>query len=65
MSLIRTFVRVDAQGKIAIPANIQRETALKKGQLVELKVVGGGKPRSVAFRGKPKSIVITAKENAR
>ncbi len=56
MSLIRTFVRVDAQGKIAIPANIQRETALKKGQLVELKGVGGSKP---------KSIVITARESAR
>jgi bifunctional DNA-binding transcriptional regulator/antitoxin component of YhaV-PrlF toxin-antitoxin module len=56
MSLIRSFVRVDAQGKIALPANIQREAALKKGQLVELKVVGGGKP---------KNIVITARENTR
>ena len=56
MSLIRTFVRVDAQGKIAIPANVQRETALKKGQLVELKVVGGSQP---------KSIVVTARENTR
>lgn len=54
--LMRIFVRVDNEGKIIIPSNFQRETGLKKGQLVELRVVGASKK---------KSLVISAKDNAR
>jgi bifunctional DNA-binding transcriptional regulator/antitoxin component of YhaV-PrlF toxin-antitoxin module len=56
MSLIRVFARVNAEGKIIIPLNIQRETGMKEGQLVELRVVG---------TSKKKSLVIAARENAR
>ena len=56
MSLMRVFAKVNAEGKITIPVNIQRETGLKNGQLVELRVVGVGKQ---------KTLVIAARENAR
>ncbi len=56
MNLIRMFARVDAEGKITVPSNIQRETGLKKGQLIELRVVGAGKKKILA---------ISVKDNAR
>lgn len=56
MSLMRTFVRVDNEGKITIPPNFQRETGLKKGQLAELRVVGASKKKNLA---------VSAKDNAR
>ena len=56
MSLMRVFAMVNAEGKITIPANVQRETGLKNGQLVEIRVVG---------TGKQKKLVIAARENAR
>lgn len=56
MTLIKLFSRVGNDGKISIPANIQRETGLRKGQLVELRLAG---------TSKKKSLVITARENAR
>jgi len=56
MTLMRVFSKVDKEGKIAIPANIQREADLKEGQLVELKIV-----RTSA----KKSVLITARKSAR
>ena len=56
MTLMRGFSRVDKDGRVVIPANIQRETNLKEGQLVELKVVGASKK---------KNLLITARSNAR
>ena len=40
MALMRAFARVDKEGKIPIPKNIQREVDLKEGHLVEIKVSG-------------------------
>ena len=40
MTLMRGFSKVDAEGKIRIPKNMARETNLKPGQRVELKVQG-------------------------
>jgi AbrB family looped-hinge helix DNA binding protein len=40
MALMRVCLRVDQQGKIAIPSNIRREAGLKPGQLVEIEVTG-------------------------
>ena len=40
MTLMRSFSKVDKEGKIAIPGNIRRETGLSPGQLVEIKVSG-------------------------
>jgi bifunctional DNA-binding transcriptional regulator/antitoxin component of YhaV-PrlF toxin-antitoxin module len=56
MTLMRAFSRVDKEGKIAIPGNIQREAELKEGQLVELKIVGASAK---------KSVLITARKSAR
>ncbi len=56
MTLMRAFSRLDKEGRIKIPGNIQREAGLKEGQLVELKTVGAGRR---------KSIHITSKEIAR
>ncbi|MBI3329473.1 MAG: hypothetical protein HYZ81_22565 [Nitrospinae bacterium] len=56
MSLMRVFVKVDAEGKISVPLNIQRETGLKKGGLIELRVVGAGKQQK---------LVISTRHNAR
>jgi len=54
--LMRAFSKVDKVGKIAIPANIQREAGLKEGQLVELKIVGASAK---------KGILLTARKSAR
>ncbi len=40
MALMRGFTKVDDEGKIPIPKNMARETKLKPGQLVEIKVQG-------------------------
>lgn len=40
MTLIRGYSKVDEQGRIPIPKNMARETELKPGQLVEIKLHG-------------------------
>ena len=47
MALMRAFSKVDKEGKIKLPGNIQRAADLKEGQLVELKVVGASRKKSV------------------
>jgi len=56
MTLMRTFSRVDAEGRIAIPNHIRRLVGLKEKQLVELKVVGASKK---------KNLLVSAREVAR
>jgi len=56
MTLMRAFSKVEKDGEIKLPANIQRAAGLKEGQLVELKIVG----TSVN-----KSILLTARKSAR
>jgi len=56
MALIRAFSKVDKEGRIALPGNIQRAAGLKEGQLVELKIVGASAK---------KSVLITARKAAR
>lgn len=60
MTLMKAFSKVDKEGKIAIPGNIQRAADLKEGQLVELKIVGASTNTSTN-----KSILITARKSAR
>ena len=56
MTLMRAFSRVDKEGKIKLPGNIQREAGLKVGQLVELKIMGASRK---------KSLLITSRKIAR
>ncbi len=56
MTLLRSFARVDAEGRIAIPNHIRRVVGLKENQLVELKVVGASKK---------KNLLVSARESAR
>ena len=56
MALMRAFSRVDKEGNIKLPGNIQRAADLKEGQLVELKIVGASRK---------KGILIASKEAAR
>jgi len=56
MTLMRAFSKVEKDGEIKLPANIQRAASLKEGQLVELKIVGASAN---------KSILITATKSAR
>ncbi|MBI5750093.1 MAG: hypothetical protein HZA00_13325 [Nitrospinae bacterium] len=56
MTLMRAFSKVDKEGKIKLPGNIQRVVDLKAGQLVELKIMGASKK---------KSILITSRESTR
>ncbi len=56
MSLMRVFSKVDMEGKVAIPGNIQRAAGLKEGQLVELKIVGASAK---------KSVLVTPRKSAR
>jgi len=56
MTLMRAFSKVDKEGKIKLPGNIQRAADLKEGQLVELKIVGASRK---------KNILITSRKIAR
>ncbi len=47
MTLMRAFSKVDKDGKIKLPGNIQRAAELKEGQLVELKIVGASAKKGV------------------
>ncbi|MBT9140868.1 MAG: hypothetical protein DDT30_01452 [Dehalococcoidia bacterium] len=47
MTLVRAFSKVDEQGKIAIPANILTQAKLKPGQVVEIKLTGAGKAKTL------------------
>ena len=53
VALTRVYVRVDKDGKVAIPDNIRRATGLQPGQLVEVKALA------------KKSVVISARGSAR
>jgi bifunctional DNA-binding transcriptional regulator/antitoxin component of YhaV-PrlF toxin-antitoxin module len=56
MALIRAFSKVDKEGRISIPANIQKAAGLKEDQLIELKIVGASAK---------KSVLVTARKSAR
>lgn len=56
MNVLRMFARVDTEGKVLVPSHIQRETGLKRGQLIELRIIRAGKKKILA---------ISAKNNAR
>ena len=57
MVLMRAFSKVEKDGKIRIPDNIKREAGIKEeGQLVELKIVGASKK---------KSILVSVRDSAR
>jgi bifunctional DNA-binding transcriptional regulator/antitoxin component of YhaV-PrlF toxin-antitoxin module len=47
MTLMRALSKVDKDGKIKLPNNIQRAAQLKEGQLVELKITGASKKKNV------------------
>lgn len=47
MTLMRALTKIEKDGKIKIPGNIQRAAALKEGQLVELKIVGTSRIRNI------------------
>jgi bifunctional DNA-binding transcriptional regulator/antitoxin component of YhaV-PrlF toxin-antitoxin module len=41
------FAKVDHEGKISLPTNIQREMGMHEGQLLELKISGSGKSKTL------------------
>jgi len=47
MALIRTYSKVGKDGRIKLPANIQRAAGLQEGGLVEIKVVGASRKKSI------------------
>jgi len=50
MALMRGFAKVDDKGRIPVPKNMCRETGLKQGQLVELKVQGPANAQFLVIR---------------
>ena len=56
MTLMRSFSRVDKEGKIKLPGNIQRAVGFKEGQLVELRITGATRK---------KNILVSARGNAK
>ena len=56
MALMRAFSKIDKEGKIQLPGNIQRVADLKEGQLVELKIVGASRK---------KNILVSTRDSAR
>ena len=47
MTLMRGFAKVDDDGKVKIPNNIRLATGLKPGQLMELKVTGPDRAKTI------------------
>ena len=47
MTLMRAFSKLDKDGKIKLPGNIQRAAELKEGQSVELKIVGASRKKNI------------------
>jgi len=56
MTLMRVISKVDNEGKIKLPGNIQRAAGLKKGQMVEMRIVGG--------ISRTKNILLSARSHA-
>jgi len=54
MALMRAFAKVDEEGKIRIAKNIARETGLKPGASVEIKVGGPARAQFVTLRSRKK-----------
>jgi hypothetical protein len=49
MNLLRMFAKVDHEGKISLPRHIQREMGMCEGQLLELKISGSGKRKTLVI----------------
>ncbi len=47
MTLMRAFSKLDKDGTIKLPGNIQRAVDLKEGQVVELKIVGASRKKNI------------------
>ncbi len=54
MALMRAFAKVDEEGKIRIAKNIARETGLKPGATVEIKVTGTNPTQFITVRARKK-----------
>ena len=52
MTLMRSFAKVDDEGKVKIPGNIRLAAGLKAGQLVELKVTGASAAKNIVLSKK-------------
>ncbi len=50
MTLMRGFTKVDEEGRIPIPKNMARETNLKPGQRVEIKVQGAAPAQFITIK---------------
>lgn len=50
MTLMRVLTRVDEEGKIRIPKNVERETGLEPGTPVEIKVTGPKRAQFITVR---------------
>jgi AbrB family looped-hinge helix DNA binding protein len=47
---IRALARVDAEGRILLPANVRRALGLRQNQALELRTVGNGRGRRLMVR---------------
>ncbi len=56
MVLMRAFSKVEKDGKIKLPGNVQQAADIKQGQLVELKIV---------WTSRKKNILLSARGCAR
>ena len=52
MTLMRSFAKVDDEGKVKIPDNVRLAAGLKAGQLVELKVTGASAAKNIVLSKK-------------
>jgi len=52
MAFIRSFSKLEKEGKIKLPGNIIRAAGLKEGQLVELKIIGASKKKNIIISGR-------------
>ncbi len=54
MALMRLLTKVDEEGKIKIPKNVARETGLKPGATVEVKVTGTAQGQFITIHTRKK-----------
>ncbi|HHT9131502.1 MAG TPA: hypothetical protein ACFYED_03345 [Candidatus Tripitaka californicus] len=57
MTLIRTFARIDGEGRILLPTNIKKFAGLVEGEVVELRLVGAD-GRILISKKEPKRVGV-------
>ncbi len=58
MTLIRTFARIDEEGKLSLPMNIKKFAGLTDGEVVELKLIASNRKVMISKKKGPEKVSL-------